>query len=110
MLRLLADENLHGDVVRGLRRKLPGVDLLTAREAGLLGADDPAVLQWAAANDRIVITQDRNTMPGFAIARRRAGQSFAGMFVLGDELTLGQAIEELAIACDANDDCWKNAL
>lgn len=33
MLRLLADEKPHRDVVRGLRRKLLNVELLTAREA-----------------------------------------------------------------------------
>jgi nucleoside-diphosphate-sugar epimerase len=44
MLPLLADENLHGDIIRGLRRRRPGIDLVRAQDVGLYGAGDPAVL------------------------------------------------------------------
>ena len=43
-IRLLADENFNGGIIRGLLRRNPEVDLVRVQDVGLLGADDPAVL------------------------------------------------------------------
>ena len=48
MLRLAADENFNGDIVRGLVRRNPKLDIVRVQDVGLSGADDPSVLQWAA--------------------------------------------------------------
>jgi hypothetical protein len=48
MLRLAADENFNNDVVRGVRRRNPAVDIVRVQDAGLSGADDPSILEWAA--------------------------------------------------------------
>ena len=48
MLRLAADENFNYDIVRGLRRRRPDLDIVRVQEAGLSGAVDPDVLEWAA--------------------------------------------------------------
>ncbi len=53
MLRLLADENLDGNIVRGLRRKLPAVDLVRVQDVGLSGLADAEILAWAAAEHRV---------------------------------------------------------
>ena len=45
MLRLAADENLNGDIVRGLLRRNPQVDIVRVQDVGLSGANDPAVLE-----------------------------------------------------------------
>ena len=65
----MSDENFDGDMLRGLLRRLPELDLLLARDAGLGGTPDPAILAWAAAEQRILLTHDRQTIPGFAFAR-----------------------------------------
>ena len=62
MLRLLADENLNNDIVRGLRRRLPGLDLVRVQDVGLSGADDPTILAWAAREGRVMLTHDVSTM------------------------------------------------
>jgi hypothetical protein len=49
MLRLLADENFNGDIVRGLMLRQPGLDLVRVQDVGLAGADDSDILAWAAA-------------------------------------------------------------
>jgi predicted nuclease of predicted toxin-antitoxin system len=59
MLRLAADENFNGDIVRGLLRRKPDLDIAHVQDAGLSGADDPAVLEWAANEGRTVVTHDR---------------------------------------------------
>ena len=58
MLRLAADENFNADMVRGLRRRLPALDVGTLQNAGVSGSDDTAVLEWAASARRLVLTHD----------------------------------------------------
>ncbi len=48
MLRLAADENFNGNIVRGLLRRRPDLDIVRIQDVGLAGADDPAILAWAA--------------------------------------------------------------
>ena len=97
MLPLATDADVHGAVVRGLRRSVPEIDLVTAQEAGLRTALDPAVLEWAATDGRVLVTQDQNTMIGYAYDRVRAGLPMPGLLVIGGGVTIGQAINELAV-------------
>ena len=63
MLRLLADENFNGDIVRALVLRQPDLDVVRAQDVGLAGVHDPDILAWAAANTRIILTHDRATLP-----------------------------------------------
>ena len=58
-----ADADLDGRVIRGLKRAFPEIDIRTSAEAGLSGMTDPEVLQLAAKMGRVLISQDRRTMP-----------------------------------------------
>jgi predicted nuclease of predicted toxin-antitoxin system len=97
MVRLVSDENFNGDIVRGLLLRQPALDLCRVQDIGLEGADDPTILAWAAANNRIVVTHDRATIPDFAYARGVAGHSMPGIFVVPDRMAVRQAIEELLL-------------
>jgi predicted nuclease of predicted toxin-antitoxin system len=97
MLRLVSDENFNGDIVRGLLLRHPELDLCRVQDVGLEEADDPTILAWAAANNRIVLTHDQATMPDFAYTRVGAGQPMPGVFVLPDHLAVRQAVEELLL-------------
>lgn len=44
MLRLAADADFNGRVVKALLRKVPDLDLVRAQDAGFGSAADPAVL------------------------------------------------------------------
>ena len=66
MLRWAADENFNGDIVRGITRCSPGIDLVRIQDAGLSGADDPTLLEWCGKNQRLLLTHDVKTMIGFA--------------------------------------------
>ncbi len=61
-LRIAIDESVDGDLLRGLRRRLPLLDALRVQDSGLSGADDPTVLAWAAREGRVLLTQDVKTM------------------------------------------------
>jgi hypothetical protein len=101
VLRLLADENFNGDIVRGLLLRQPDVDIVRVQDIGLRGADDAAVLAWAADNDRIILTHDRATMPEHAYQRVVAGDAMPGLWVISDRFPVGQAVDEvlLMISC-----------
>jgi Domain of unknown function (DUF5615) len=77
--------------------KRPQLDLVRVQDVGLSGADDPDILAWAAANDRIVLTHDRATMPDFAYERIGAGDNIPGLFILNDRVPIGLAITELLL-------------
>ena len=102
MLPLLADENLHGDIVRGLRRRRPGIDLVRAQDVGLAGAGDPIVLDCAADTGRVVLTHDGATMAVFAYERVNAGLPMPGVFEVPDTLPLGRAIEEILMVAECS--------
>ncbi len=52
MLRLASDADVHGEVIRGLRRRLPEIDLVRAQDALPEGTPDRAILAQAAAENR----------------------------------------------------------
>jgi hypothetical protein len=101
MLRLLADENFNGDIVRGLLLRQPDLDIVRVQDVGLAGTADPDILTWAAENNRIVLTHDRATMADYAYERVAAGEQMAGVFILNDRFPVGKALEEilLLVAC-----------
>src|SRR5262245_26503979 len=97
MLRLVSDENFNGEILRGLSRREADVDLVRVQDVGLGEAEDPVILEWAAANQRVLLTHDRKTVPEFAWERVGSGKSMAGVLVVSDRMPIGQAIEELLL-------------
>lgn len=97
MLRLASDADVHGDIVRGLRRHLPSIDMLRSQDALPEGAPDTAVLAWAADENRVLITNDRGTMVGFAYQRAAEGKPVPGVIVTTNEQSIGSAIADLVL-------------
>jgi hypothetical protein len=91
MIRLAADENLQRAILRGLRRRNPSLDVIRVEDAGLGGTDDPTLLEWAARENRVVLTHDVNTMPKYAYDRIKAGLSMPGVIVAPLALATGRA-------------------
>ncbi len=103
MLRLLCDENFNADIVRGLLLLRPGLDIVRTQDTGLAGVSDPALLSWAAENDRILLTHDSATMPAHAWPRVAAGQTMPGLFVVSARCPVGRAIQELLLIDDCSE-------
>jgi hypothetical protein len=111
VLRLLSDENFNGNIVRGLFLRQPNLDLLRVQDVNLLNVDDPEILEWAANNNRILLTHDRATMPDFAYERLSRNQSMAGMFVISDRMAVRQAIDDLLLIADVTEQTeWKSQI
>lgn len=102
MLRLLADENLDNRIVHGILRARPFLDIVRVQDVGLYGADDPTVLEWAAAEGRILITHDVKTITRFAYERVAAGQPMPGVFEISKFLPLSKAIEDLLLLAECS--------
>jgi len=97
MLALAADENFNNDIVRGLLRRKPDLNLVRLQDVGLSGADDSTVLEWAAQQGRVVLTHDASTMTHYAYERVRAGKPMPGVFEVNREVPIAQAIEDILL-------------
>lgn len=104
MLRLAADENFNADIVRGLIRRNPKLDIVRVQDVGLSGADDPSVLHWAADQGRVIITHDISTLAKHAFARVAAGQPMPGVFEVRSVAPVGQTIEDLILLAECSFD------
>ena len=102
MLRLLADENLIGGVIRGLLRRNPNLDIVRVQDVGLAGADDPDVLAWAAETGRVLVTNDLRTMPRYAYERVVAGEAMPGVFAVPQSVSIAQALEDLLLLAECS--------
>jgi predicted nuclease of predicted toxin-antitoxin system len=100
MLRLASDADVHGGIIRGLRRRAPGIDLVRAQDALPEGATDPEVPAWGAAEDRVLITNDRNTIVDFAYQRVAAGELMPGLIVTTNEQSIGSAIDDILLVAE----------
>jgi hypothetical protein len=105
--RLAADENFNDAILSGLHLRIRDLDVVRAREAGLVGAPDSVVLSWAAAEGRVLLTHDQNTMIGHAYERLAASLASPGFVLVPWDLAVGQAIEDLVVLIEcSSEDEW----
>ena len=105
--RFQADENLNAKIIMGLARREPLLEFQTAKNAGILGKPDPEVLAIAARDGRILVSHDRETMPGH-FATFAARSTSAGVLIVSQNLEVREAIDLILLiwaACDADVSC-----
>ena len=102
MIRLAADENFNNNIIRGVRRRNPAVDILRVQDAGLTSAADPEVLEWAAQERRVLLSHDVQTLTHFAYERVRAQLLMPGVFEVSNKLPVGVAIDEVLLLAEAS--------
>jgi hypothetical protein len=91
-LRFQADADLHMPIITGLKRREPAVDFMTAKEAGLTGLDDQAVLAVSAGSGRMLVSHDVSTMPeAFRFIQERTSP---GVILISQDLSYREAIED----------------
>lgn len=102
MLRLAADENFNNDIVRGLLRRNPLLDIVRVQDVGLSGSEDPAIPEWAAREGRVLLTHDVATLTRYAYERVLADKSMPGVFEVSRDVPLGVAIEDLLLIAECS--------
>jgi len=111
MHRLLADENFNNNILRGLLRRYPGLDIVRIQDIGLSGADDPTVLEWAAREERVLLTHDVTTITRYAYERVTSGQRMPGVFEVDTFAAIGQVIEDILLLVELSlEDEWEGRI
>jgi hypothetical protein len=61
------------------------------------------LLEWAARHDRVLLTHDVQTLVGFVWEFVRVGKPMAGVIVLGRNLRVSKAAEELLLIAECSE-------
>jgi len=110
-VRLLTDENFNGSILRGLMRRLPSLDIIRVQDVGLMHADDPTILEWAANEGRILLTHDVATITVYAYERINNGLSMPGVVEVIATAPIGQVIDDLCLfICCSQPDEYKDQI
>lgn len=104
MVELAADENFNGPLLAALVRRLPLLDAARVQDSPAAGRPDPAMLEWAAGEGRVLLTHDGRTIPKFAYDRGGRGRPMPGVIVVPKNLAPGPASDDLELLLSASDD------
>jgi hypothetical protein len=101
-LRWLADENFNNDILRALSRRGPDIDIVRVQDAGLTGAEDEAILAWAAEQDRVLLTHDVSTITAHAYRRVTKGDRMPGVFEIHRGVPIGVAVDDIILLTECS--------
>jgi hypothetical protein len=111
MIRFQADADLDHKIVQAARKSEPSMDFASALDSGLERVPDPEVLELAASQNRILVTHDRRTMPGYFRSRLAQGKSSPGVFLVSQFAALGPVVEALVTVWAASEPSdWRNQM
>jgi hypothetical protein len=80
------------------------LDLVRIQDRGLRSSDDPSVLEWAAKEDRVIVTHDVRTMTAFAIQRIQNELPFPGLIEISRSLSVNSALQDLLLIAECGED------
>ena len=95
--RFLADNDLRSSIRTGVLRHEPSVDFLSAHAAHLDGLPDPEVLRVAAAQNRLLVSHDENSMPGHFRDFIETGHRSPGVLMVPQGAPAGRVIESILL-------------
>ena len=111
MIRFLTDENFNIHIYNGVRRRLPSVDILRIQDAGLRTFRDQLILEYAAGENRIVLSHDVRTMETHALARINTGKPMPGLLLIHQQFPIGPAIDEIVFITECSlDNEWSGII
>jgi predicted nuclease of predicted toxin-antitoxin system len=87
-LKFLVDENVDISVSKALVYR--GIDTLSVKVAGLLGASDDVILKFANNHDRIIVTQDADFLKFHSV-----NSSHKGMVFITRQMKVGDIVRGL---------------
>ncbi len=77
---------------------------MRVQDAGLSGADDPTVLDWAAKQGRVLLTDDVSTMTRYAYERVRLGKPMPGVFEVSRRVPARVAIDDILLLVECSEE------
>lgn len=109
--RFLADEDLHGDIVRAVRRMAPEVEFATVLEQGWSSATDESVLDHAWQHALLVVSHDVNTMKSAAERRIADGNGIHGLLLAPQRRAVTLVANSLVLIARASEfEEWRDRI
>jgi len=104
-IRYLLDENVNPILRAELLRREPN---LTVWQIGMLGCPDygtldPEILIWCEENEFILVTNNRKSMPVHLQDHLAENRRATGIFVLSENMSVGETLDELLLIATASD-------
>lgn len=97
-MKWLADENFDNDILHGVLRRTPDFDVVRVQDIPeISGSDDSAVLAWATADGRVLLTHDLATMVPAMLEQLRTAASCSPLVLVPDSIPIHLAIEEILL-------------
>lgn len=96
-LHFLVDEDFDNDILRGVLRRKSDLDIVRTQDVGLGETQDREILEWAAREERIVLTHDVSTMTAHAYARVSNGLPMPGMFAVSQTAPIARVIDDILL-------------
>ncbi len=112
-VRFLLDENLPPRLKLAVERLNPAIDILRVGAPGTptLGTPDPEVLCYLEFSQRMLITDNRKSMPGHLEAHWAKGGHIWGLFWIRPLTPIGQLAQELILVWETTEaEEWINIL
>jgi predicted nuclease of predicted toxin-antitoxin system len=102
-IKFLTDEDFRDPILEGVRARLPDLDIVRVQDVGLRTRPDPEILEFAAFEGRILLTHDTRTMETHVRARINAGKPMPGVFVIRQQVPIGQAIDAIIMVVECSE-------
>jgi hypothetical protein len=104
-LRFLIDENLSLRLKTTLHRHYPVIDVVRVGDAGApaIGTLDLDILQYLEAEQRVLITDNRASMPAHLADHAADGRRHWGIFEVRKDAPLGALAELIALYWEASE-------
>lgn len=106
-VKFLLDANTSKALAHALARHAPELDVLRLQNTPFAEAPDHEVLEFAAAQGRVLVSRDKRTLRDFALERVQAGKSMPGLLVvrrayLDRQAGIGALVHELKLIAGAS--------
>ena len=79
MIKILADQNFNGKILKGVKSRISEIDCITTYEIGIQKYTDYNLLTFAAKENRIILTHDAKIFPIFAYQKIAGGERMCGL-------------------------------
>ena len=117
VLTFLLDENIRASLFRAIQRhNHSSQDRLDVVRVGHssdlpLSSDDPAILRWIEQEGRILVTEDKHTIPGHLKEHLEAGRHSPGVFLVRPGTSIPALLEFLVLVAHASKaDEWRDRI
>lgn len=101
-IRFLTDEHFRSAILNGVRRRLPNLDIIRVQDVGLRTASDPKILEFAALENRVLLTHDARTMEMHVKARLATGRAVPGVLIIRQKVPVATAIDEIVMVAECS--------